>query len=161
LLSANEDDALLKSHPNVGKGILKRKRKRRSRRNLKGYCLDTSDEGPFEDEYESISDSDSPSTPQSDDPLDLKDSRDNHSAWEDIIAAALCDNDGEISEWEFYAPRSAITSLPQPFSRVERYVDSIAPYSELSHPQCDFGKVLGRMLTEWYAVGGCLLATAA
>lgn len=40
------------------------------------------------------------------------------------------------------------------------FLDSFSPYHEMSHPQCDFGKVLGRLLTEWYAVGASLLAAA-
>lgn len=49
----------------------------------------------------------------------------------------------------------------RPLSIVEWMLDSFAPYSEMSDPSCDFARVLGRLTTEWYAVGGCLLATAA
>ena len=49
----------------------------------------------------------------------------------------------------------------RPLSLMESVLDKFAPYREISDPRCDFGKVLGRLVTEWYAVGGCLLATAA
>ncbi|EKM61763.1 uncharacterized protein PHACADRAFT_248598 [Phanerochaete carnosa HHB-10118-sp] len=49
----------------------------------------------------------------------------------------------------------------RPLSLIKLMVDMFAPFREMSGPGCDFASVLGRLTTEWYAVGGCLLAMAA
>ncbi|KAI0749014.1 hypothetical protein BC629DRAFT_1598971 [Irpex lacteus] len=57
-------------------------------------------------------------------------------------------------------PHTSPCPPPQPFTRLELILDSFSPYRELSHPQCDFGRVLVRLLGEWYAVGAWLLGVA-
>lgn len=45
-------------------------------------------------------------------------------------------------------------------SFMEAVLDTFTPYAEMSDPRCDLDEVLQRLLTEWYAVGSCLLAVA-
>ena len=73
-----------------------------------------------------------------------------------------CDNDNDCvsSEVDVCLSRLAALPPPQPMSRVELVLDSFSPYRRLSHPRCDFGDVLRGLLSEWYSVGACLLATA-
>ncbi|GBE77175.1 hypothetical protein SCP_0100470 [Sparassis crispa] len=53
-------------------------------------------------------------------------------------------------------------SMQTPLSLAESILDIFTPYRELQEAtlECDFEKVLGRLLTEWYVVGASLLALA-
>ncbi|KAI0687977.1 hypothetical protein BC835DRAFT_1419527 [Cytidiella melzeri] len=160
-LLAREDDDLLGLRPESSEHLLRRRK--RSARKAKAYCINTSDEDSYEAE------SDSPATPPCYDPSEphppatkLEDGCD--ITFDDVASitfTASYDVDSSEGDWGFFAPRSAVVPPPQLMSRAELFVSAFSPYRELSHPQCDFSKVLSRLLTEWYAVGGSLLATAA
>ena len=126
---------------------------------MKPYCVDSCDE-----DAGSSSDSSCPATPPS-----QKDFSYTYDADDGFSLDATV-----YEDMECVASPCVPSILPQytveiskppeddrQLSLTESFVDLFAPYREMSHPQCDFNKVLGRLLTEWYAIGASLLATAA
>lgn len=137
-------------------------RKRRKHRKLKPYIIDSCDE-----DAGSSSDSSCPPTPPAHDDYF------SHSYDADQEVSYEVTEDGAkytiVRHQNTHEP-CVPSILPQyaadkpederELSLVEAFVDLFAPYREMSHPQCDYGKVLSRLLTEWYAIGASLLATA-
>ncbi|KAI0094165.1 hypothetical protein BDY19DRAFT_988042 [Irpex rosettiformis] len=168
--SVGEDTGLLEEYHKLetAENTLRRRRKRKSPK-LKPYCVGTTDEET--DEGDSESDC-PPSTPDHDEPhhhhhhFSIVDGEEEGGSItldeiSRITFTTLCNNE-EDDGWEdvCISHRSAIVPPPQHMSRAELILDTFSPYRELSHPRCDFSKLLTRLLSEWYAIGGCLLATA-
>ncbi|KAK7686479.1 hypothetical protein QCA50_010075 [Cerrena zonata] len=119
----------------------------RRRKRPKPYCINTTDEG---------SSSDSSCYPPS--PIDTQPD----------FCPAVYGNESMVCE--DITPSASCSVLPQyqqdpvvrPLSFVERFVNRFAPYEELCRAEEDsqIEKILGKQLTEWYVVGGSLLAVA-
>lgn len=136
--------------------------RRRRRKKLKPYCLDSGDEDadmscdsscdplcletpPPEGDYFSSYDADADTT------FDTGMWQESEEVAEPCMPSVLPQHAGEEGKLED----------EHELSVMELLVDRFAPYREMSHSECDFNKVLGRLLTEWYAIGASLLATAA
>ncbi|GJE97821.1 hypothetical protein PsYK624_140430 [Phanerochaete sordida] len=142
--------------PAAGASGLKRRRKRSK---LKPYSLDTDDEAGSS----SSSCSSRPCTPfPQEDNYTYSYDGDADTSFEVISQGPMCYGDDLDSCCPAILPHYSTETLEvyRP-SAVEWMLDSFAPYHEMSDPSCDFSRVLTRLTTEWYAVGGCLLATAA
>lgn len=135
-------------------------RKRRKRSKFKPYSLDSDDEI----EASSSSGSSRPATPPlQEDCYSHSYDADADTSLEAIYQEHMWGGEDLDSCCPAILPQYSSETLEEyrPLSLMESVLDKFAPYREISDPRCDFGKVLGRLVTEWYAVGGCLLATAA
>lgn len=150
-------------------------RKRRSRKSGKKkddfqpYWVNTSDEdrhhySSSEDDND-VSDFEAPRTPRDYEEIPLLDD----ATFDEIASitfgstftpSTTCLDIAEAEPEDWAREHVVPLIITQRLSRTELILDSFSPYRELSHPQCDFAKILGRLLTEWYAVGASLLAEA-
>ncbi|KAH9914722.1 hypothetical protein B0H21DRAFT_828294 [Amylocystis lapponica] len=126
--------------------------KKRRKRRIRGYQIDSDDEDGGSDSYES---SNHPSPQDGYFPPFIQD---------DSQSGGL-EQDVEGPRWfaGMMLPRYADQSgVDDSLSLPERFVDVFAPYHELRRAtlDSDYEKILGRLLTEWYVVGGSLLALA-
>ncbi|KAL6303935.1 hypothetical protein BKA93DRAFT_826150 [Sparassis latifolia] len=124
--------------------------RRRRRRRIQGYRI-----GSDDDPCTSVScESSGPSTPheeyfpsfREDDSFEFNDSKENGGWFSSMMLPRYVDQ----------------ISMQTPLSLAESILDIFTPYRELQEAtlECDFEKVLGRLLTEWYVVGASLLALA-
>ncbi|KAI0347642.1 hypothetical protein BDW22DRAFT_1349674 [Trametopsis cervina] len=168
-LSDTEGTSLLSLRPENGENVLRRRRKARKSQKLKAYYITASDE----EANNEISDSESSSEPEAMPelppsaplPPSLKQDEESTVSFDDVASISFPASEYSHN-WsvDVYASDAVyahtVPQISMPMTRAEHIVDTFSPYAEMCHPQCDFGKVLARLVTEWYAVGGCLLATA-
>ena len=139
-----------------GSGVIRRRRRKEK---LKPYCLDScqEDEGSY-------SDSSCPPTPPNErDYLSYSYDADADTTFDSGVFPIIEGMDDQCMPniLPQYAGEPSKPEDEYRLSLVESFVDLFSPYQEMSHPECEFNKVLARLLTEWYAIGASLLATAA
>ncbi|KIP03921.1 hypothetical protein PHLGIDRAFT_110314 [Phlebiopsis gigantea 11061_1 CR5-6] len=139
-----------------GTGVIRRRRRKEK---LKPYYLDS-----CEDDEGSYSESSCPPTPPyQQDYLSYSYDADADTTFDSSVFPIIEGMDDQCMPniLPQYAGEPSKAEEESQLSLVESFVDLFAPYREMSHPECEFNKVLARLLTEWYAIGASLLATAA
>jgi hypothetical protein len=139
-------------------------RQRHKRPKKKPYFLDSADEAAWSSGVESSC----PATPiaAQDDYFTMPYDADAEMSFEIGECMSKCADDDESAKCHSsilpqYAGQPAEGADGNRLSLMESVLDWVAPYCEMTRPDCNFDTVLARLLTEWYAVGASLLAVAA